>query len=124
MRYLCILAIAFLMVPASVFALPVECYCVLFLRERMGVNIRGDAWTLYPNTERRFARAGDVILFDYGGVGKDHAALITGFLEPKEGDIYVKIVESNFKRCKVTTRTVSIYDPTVKGVLRLSTGGH
>ena len=86
----------------------------------MSVPIKGDAWVHVPNVETKFARAGDVILFDYGGVGKDHAAFITGFEEPTEGDIYVKIIEANYKRCKVTTRTVSIYDPTVKGVLRLS----
>ena len=87
----------------------------------MNVPIKGDAWTHSPNIDRRFARAGDIVLFDYGGVGKDHAALITGFLEPKEGDIYVKIIESNYSRCKTTVRTVSIYDPTIKGILRLST---
>ena len=114
------LLIALLFLPYLAAAVPIECQCVLYLRERLNVPIRGDAWTHIPNVETRFARAGDAILFDYGGVGKDHVALITGFQEPTEGDIYVELIEANFHRCKVSTRTISIYDPTIKGVLRLS----
>jgi hypothetical protein len=86
---------------------------VSYLRERLNVPIRGDAWTHVPNTPILQAERNDVLLFDYGGTGKDHAALITGFL----GE-YFTIIEANYKRCQVTERLVHYQDPTIKGILK------
>jgi hypothetical protein len=92
------------------------CFCVKWIRTHMGVFIQGDAWKQVPNSSVFGAERNDVLLFDYGGTGKDHAALITGFL----GE-YFTIIEANYKRCQVTERLVHYQDPTIKGVLRTTT---
>ena len=56
----------------------VECFCVKWLRERMGVPIKGNADQLIPNTPLGDITIGTVILFDYGNIS--HAALIIGFV--------------------------------------------
>jgi hypothetical protein len=88
----------------------------------MGVNIRGDAWTQKPNKPFNHVVEGDVLIFNYGGVGKDHVALVTGFVgEVHEGDYirpeFIKIVEANYSRCKVGTRLIAWDDPKIRGVL-------
>lgn len=121
MKYLVTLLVA-LLLPLWSFAAPVQCECVRYLREVLQVNVKGDAWTLRGNTDVRFARAGDVLLTDEG---PGHAALITGFFEPTEGDLWVKIAETNFKRCTPGVRTIRLLDPSVRGVYRptsISTG--
>lgn len=94
----------------------------MFLREKMGIDIRGDAWKQVPNRLLRHAEIGDVLLFDYGGWGKDHAALIVGFEGWRvEGTAIVPtsiiIAESNYVRCKPGTRSIPWNDPTIRGVL-------
>lgn len=79
--------------------------------------MKGDAWTIMPNADKDFARAGDVLLFNYGGYGEDHAALIVGFVENEKG-LQAIIQEANFKRCKAGNRIVAMNDPTVKGIYR------
>jgi hypothetical protein len=88
-----------------------ECQCVRFLRERLGVNIRGDAHTIAPNTPLGDIGIGTVILFDYGDIS--HAALIIGL----NRDI-ATIHEANWRHCTETVREVSIYDPSVRGFFR------
>ena len=51
--------------------IPPECECVRYLREVLGINIRGDAINIQPNIEKPFV--GAVILLDFDGVG--HAGL-------------------------------------------------
>lgn len=104
-----------LVLPSVTNAAPVQCECVRYLREVMGVQIKGDAWTIRPNAETRFARAGDVLLTNEG---PGHAALITGFFEPVEGDIWAKVTETNFSRCKPTTRMIRLSDKEVRGLYR------
>lgn len=53
--------------------LPPEFYCVTYLRERLGVNIRGNAEDILPNITEPFV--GAVVLMDFSGVA--HAGLIT-----------------------------------------------
>jgi hypothetical protein len=91
----------------------------------MNVPIKGDAWTHKPDKPLSEATEGDVLLFDYGGVGKDHVALITGFQgSVHEGSYYrpeyIEIIEANYTRCKVTTRRIDWNDPDIKGILSTS----
>lgn len=117
MRSLAVFLVALLLAPTVSFAAPIQCECVRYLREVLQVNVKGDAWTLRGNTDIRFARAGDVLLTDEG---PGHAALITGFFEPTEGDLWVKIAETNFKKCTPGIRTIRLLDPSVRGVYRPS----
>ena len=52
--------------------LPPEFYCIAYLRERLGVNIRGNAEDIIPNIEKPFV--GAVILMNFNGIA--HAGLI------------------------------------------------
>lgn len=109
--------------PWAAFALPVECYCVMWLRESRGVKINGDAWTIKPNIEKVDLRKGDVILFDYGGIGKDHVAQVVSFKqEHLHGGVYVRksirVIEANYGRCKVGYRDIDWDDPAIKGGYR------
>lgn len=102
-------------VPSFSYALPTDCYCVLWLRQVKGVDVHGDAWTIQPNQPTKFARVGDVLLMDYD-VG--HAALITSISEPSEDKIYLTITEANFHRCSVDTRVVALSDDHIRGIYR------
>jgi hypothetical protein len=120
--------IAFLL-PTLALAAPVQCECVRALRELRGVNIRGDAWTIGVNKPLRNANVGDVLLFDYGGKGKDHGALIIGFegetasFQGAVGPRYIRIWECNYDRCKCGERLIRWDEPELKGVFSpLSTG--
>lgn len=93
----------------------VLCECVLYLRESLGVNIHGDAWTIQPNQPTKFARVGDVVLLDYN---ESHVALITGISEPEEDKIYLTIDESNFHHCKADTRVIALSDDHIRGIYR------
>lgn len=101
-----------------------ECYCVKFLRDNLGVQIKGDAWTITPNKDTTFMSAGDVLL-TYEGQG--HASLITGF----EGETYrdgmevpafIRVVEKwPSERCLVRTRLIPWGDPKIRGVFHPTT---
>ena len=94
-----------------------------WLRVVRGIEIHGDAWRIAPTHPISRSTEGDVILFDYGGVGKDHGAEIISFEGlVKEGDFthpaYIKVLEANYNRGKVGTRLVPWDDETIKGVYR------
>lgn len=109
-----------------VYALPVQCYCVGYLNRVLGVDVHGNANTLRPNRPLSDVQAGDVILLRYGSVS--HAAVATKVRS--KGDamadgsyhtqpIEIEVRESNYVRCKATTRTLSISDPHIRGILRV-----
>lgn len=102
------------LLPSVSSAQSVQCSCVVGLRELWGINIHGDASKIVPNLfpgyQGQIVGVGDVILFDYNGVG--HVALImkvtrTGFM----------VVEYNFKRCQQTIREVQYTDSAIRGYL-------
>ena len=107
--------VGILLMPAFVLAAPVRCECVRALRVLMGIEISGNAWKIIPNKPLAEVLEGDVILFDYGGYMKDHAALNIGF-DPKRRGMWVW--ECNYKECECGTRFVSFSDPTIKGLYR------
>lgn len=92
----------------------------MWLRESMGIQIKGDAWTIRPNIPKNSLTEGDVLLFNYGGKGKDHAALILSFEGKQQiGNAYapefINVIEANYDRCEVGTRKVRWDDPSIKG---------
>ena len=116
---------ALLLSPVAVFAAPVQCSCVLFLRQELGVNIRNDADKQVPNTSLNDLRTGDVLLLRYDKT--HHVALATSVYTEGEAmadgsyrtrPISVVIRESNFIRCRETTRTLSVLDKSIWGVYR------
>lgn len=107
--------------PTVAFALPVECMCVAALHQLAGVNIRGDADTLSPNTPFENLEAGDVLLMRYGNVY--HAALIISYSGavalPSEGIVVPKTItieEWNYVHCKHTIRTLAFNDEHIRGI--------
>lgn len=110
--------------PFVVFALPVQCECVRWIRETQGVNIHGDAANLVGNIPEKTIDVGDVLLFHYGK--EDHAALVIGFegqvALPEQGVVipkYILIHESNYYSCQESYRSISYFDPAIKGVLHI-----
>ncbi len=111
--------------PVAVFAAPLECECVRALRELRGVDVRGNADTLNPNTTLADVQTGDVLLMRYGSVY--HAALVTSvYSEGKaleDGSYHTRPVritiwEANYSSCKIITRVLSIEDSHIRGILR------
>lgn len=99
-------------IPAEpVVAEKVECLCVAYLRERLGVPIKGDANTLIPNIPLGDIVIGSVVLFQYENVS--HAAMIIG-LDRDE----MTVQEANWRHCKETIRTLKTTDKSVKGFYR------
>lgn len=97
-----------------------ECLCVAWLRTERGINIRGDAWTIRPTHPLNMASEGDVLLTTEG---PGHAAEIISF----EGQIlengyirpaYIRVLESNYTRCRVGTRLIPWNDPEIRGIYR------
>lgn len=84
---------------------PILCQCVTYLRAYKGINIKGDAHTIKPNS---YAHIGGVVLFDYDGLG--HASLIKEF-----HPYYMVVEEANYSRCKRTVRKVRYDDPAIRG---------
>lgn len=114
---------AVLFLPFYTLAAPVQCECIRWLRQVRGIDIKGNAWEIWPNTAPRNAEIGDVVLFDYGGVGKDHGAEITGFrgemlLDGYVVPRYIDIIETNYKSCTPGIRTIEWTDIHIKGVFR------
>ena len=89
----------------------VECLCVAYLRERLGVPIHGDADTLTPNTPLPDITIGTVVLFDYGNI--QHAAVIISMHRDE-----LTVAEANFKKCEEGIRTVKYSDPSIRGFFR------
>lgn len=84
----------------------VECFCVTWLREVKGYNVKGDADTISPNVEQPFAMG--VVLLDYDGVR--HVAGIKHVLIDR-----LLIEESNFEKCTPTERVIMMDDPHIVG---------
>lgn len=86
----------------------VECRCVSYLRIKLGVPISGDAKDIVPNTELADITIGTVILFNYDGVF--HAAVIISLHRDE-----AVILESNYRHCEETRRTIKLSDPAIRG---------
>lgn len=112
-----LLTVALLLIPLLwpkiALGAPLECYCVMYLRERLGVPIRGDAWTIQPNIPINMIVEGDVLVFYYPSTGVYHVGVST-----KVKDGFITFAESNYHHCKPSTRTVHYTDPSIKGVYR------
>ena len=80
-----------------------NCYCVTYLREVLGINIRGDAKNIIANIDEPMV--GAVVLFDYGHAAKIKYRLLDRLI----------IQESNFEKCTPTERMVMLDDPTIRG---------
>ena len=87
------------------------CFCVTYIREQKGVDIRGDAKYLVPNYFGEPAR-GDVILFKYSN-GVWHVAYIE---EVYNGVYYVS--EANYHAGKEGNRLINFDDPDIVGFIR------
>lgn len=110
--------------PTAVFAAPITCECVRYLREVLGADIRGDAWTQVPNKPTQNVEVGDVLLTKYGKVS--HASLVIDV--QREVDevidaenfttkvVGVTVAESNYVKCTPGTRTIAISDVHIRGV--------
>ena len=83
----------------------VRCFCVTFIREKYGVNIKGDANTIKPNSS---PREGGVVLTRYNGIS--HVSYIEKFTQ--EGYL---VTESNFKECQITSRVIPYNYPFIVG---------
>lgn len=112
--------------PAATFALPVECYCVLWLRLVKNVEVRGDAVNIRPNMPLSEAGEGDVLLMKFGNSSDQyHAGLIID-KETRVVDenpylaktVRLLMTSANKKRCQVTTEWVEIDDPSIRGIYR------
>ncbi len=110
----------FVFIPSLASALDTRCFCVMWLRLERGIQIKGDAWTITPTHSLRMASEGDVLLT---AEGPGHAAEIVGF----EGEIdmgtyispaYIRVLESNYSRCKVTFRLIPWNSPEIRGIYR------
>lgn len=110
---------AYVLIPIDVYASSDVCYCVLYLRQELGVDIRGNANTIKANIPVNQIKEGDVVLFSYEKV--DHVALISDIIQatyPSRPEIYITIEESNFHHCKKSTRTIPLNDPAIRGIYR------
>lgn len=83
----------------------------MWIRETYDVPLHGDAKTHVPNLPLVGAEKNDILLFNYEGVRHD-AIVITS----SASGWYV--AESNFKKCRATTRFISREDPHLLGALR------
>jgi hypothetical protein len=88
------------------------CSCIVFLQNK-GILIKGDAIDQVPNLHLTEAVEGDILLFDYEGIG--HAALI---LQKYNGVWFVE--EANYKEGEYTQRTIEFGDKSVVGAMRLA----
>jgi len=83
-----------------------ECECVRYIREVLGVNIKGDAHTIKSNTD--IPIKGGVVLLNYDGIA--HVAYVKEVLL----DRFI-IQESNFKKCTPTERVIKKNDVHITG---------
>lgn len=107
--------------PALASASSVDCYCVLYLREVLGVDIHGDASAQVPNTSMREVMPGDIILFRYGNAW--HVAIVVRIVGDQFTATKLVVQEANFHACQEDVREVAIDDSHIVGVIRpISTG--
>jgi hypothetical protein len=88
------------------------CFCVLWLREKRGLDIHGDAGTIEANVKLADLTIGDVLLLSYAGI--EHAAEVIDY--SAAGNPVV--IEANYKHCQVTAREIDLSRETVRGVYR------
>lgn len=93
------------LVPKKAYSDRLECYCVKWLREFKGVDIRGDASTIKPNS---IPVVGGVVLLRYKG--SSHAAYIEKMTD--EGFV---ISDANYTPCAVSLRTLPYNDSHIYG---------
>ena len=95
-----------------------KCECVRWLREAQGVNIKGNAWEIYPNASMWNIDVGQVLLTQYGKVS--HASLVIGFEwdEWKQTPVNIIVVEANYDRCKVGVRKIAWNSHEIRGVYK------
>jgi len=77
----------------------VYCECVRYMREVLGVNIKGDAGTHEPNITFLDLQYGDVVIMQYD---VPHEGM---YVSQNNDGILIK--ESNFRKCKESTRRIS-----------------
>ena len=86
----------------------IACYCVTYLREVKGLNIRGDADTIVANIG--YPVVGGVVLFNYNG--DHHASFISAILP--NGNMILH--EANKDRCQINVdRVVRQDDEFIRG---------
>ena len=106
--------------PKTALGASLECYCVKWLREAQGVQIKGDAWTITPTHNVIYATEGDVLLTTEG---PGHAALIVGFEGEQDMGTYIapqfiKVIEANYRKCEVGTRLIPWNSKEIRGIYR------
>ena len=87
--------------------IPPECECIRYLREVLGVPIRGNANTVKPNVDRPYV--GGVVLQNLNGTA--HASYIMAILP--NGNLWV--AEANFNKCVSGTRVIIKDSPQITG---------
>lgn len=89
-------------------SLAITCSCVLFAKYYTGrTDISGWAGKIEPLGPFPYPGA-----FVITREGNGHVAVVTKVdLENKTIDI----IEANYQKCKVSTRTISLFDPNIKG---------
>lgn len=105
--------------PALSYAMPLECYCVMWIRETYNVPIYGDAKLQVPNIAVNTVKEGDIALYRYPS-GIYHAAVVTKIFPNGVYDDSYTVIQSNKVHCKVTTETLSLSDPNLRGFYRPS----
>jgi len=85
---------------------PIECRCVEWLREVKKYNVKGDADTIQPNTDKPFSHG--VVIQDYNGVR--HVSGIKYILPNR-----ILVEESNFEKCTPTERVIMLDSPNIVG---------
>ena len=119
MKYLTTLfVLVVVLAPFTASAYSNKCECVRFLREEMGVNIKGDARTIFPNASMWNVNYGDVLLLRYGKVS--HAAQVIGFtwVEGRQEPLTMRVIEANYERCKVSIRDIKWNSPEIRGLYK------
>ena len=83
------------------------CSCVQYMKARGAPIPNGfDANEILPNTPEPVV--GALVLIDYENIG--HVAMIT-----EVGSTTISITESNYERCKITSRTIDRSDAKIRG---------
>lgn len=83
----------------------IECLCVTFARQFVPSLPRGDAKFLIPNSMT--PEEGGAVILQHN---ERHVGAVL-----KVTEMGIHIIESNFKKCKVTMRTIPLGDPSIVG---------
>jgi len=85
----------------------IRCFCITYIREVKGVNIRGNAENIISNVDHPLV--GGVVLQKYGEIY--HASFISAILP--SGNMWVE--EANKKSCQITSRVLELDDKAIYG---------